>query len=249
MASNNIISAAINPKQNLVLLHYFGGSAASWQWLIPFLENDFNCIALDLPGFGAEPPLSDPSIGALTSFTRQKLEAMNIESYVLVGHSMSGKIAVDMAANDPNFAIKQLILIAPSPPTIEHISDEELQKMLNHPNLGQAENTVKSITIKPITEDQRDLIIQNNLQTDNKTWDWWCLKGTKHSIADDAAHLFLPITVIASQDDPAISFKSILQEAIPNLPDAKLVTTKGVGHLSPIEVPGWLASEIKKAIV
>ncbi len=242
-------SPAITPKQTLVLLHYFGGSAQSWNWLIPFLNKNYNCVALNLPGFGGEAALDEPSIGGFASFIRQKLEDSGIESYVLVGHSMSGKIAVDMAANDPNFAVKQLILVAPSPPTVEQISEEDLQKMLNHPDRQQAESTAKSITIKPISEEQRDLIIQNNLQTDQKTWNWWCLQGTKHSIADDAQHLFLPVTVIASEDDPAISFKSILEEAMPNLPDAKLVTTKGVGHLIPIEAPEWLAAEIEKAII
>ncbi|RYY30048.1 MAG: alpha/beta fold hydrolase [Sphingobacteriaceae bacterium] len=246
---DNNSSSAINPKQTLVLLHYFGGSAQSWNWLIPFLSKNYNCIALNLPGFGGEPALDEPSIGGFTSFIRQKLEVMNVESYVLVGHSMSGKIAVDMAANDPNFAIKQLILVAPSPPTIEQISDEDMQSMLNHPDLQQAENTAKSITIKPISNEQRELIIQNNLETNQKTWDWWCLQGTKHSIAEDAEHLFLPITLITSEDDPAISFESILEEAIPNLPDAKLVTTKGVGHLIPMEAPEWLAAEIEKAII
>lgn len=246
---NSNSSAAINPKQTLVLLHYFGGSAQSWNWLIPFLSKNFNCVALNLPGFGGEPALDEPSIGGMSSFIRQKLELMNVESYVLVGHSMSGKIAVDMAANDPNFAIKQLILIAPSPPTIEQITDEDLQKMLNHPSQQQAENTVKNITIKPISEEQKYLIIKNNLETDSKTWGWWCLQGTKHSIAEDAEHLFLPITLITSEDDPAISFKSIQDEAMPNLPDANLVTTKGVGHLIPMEAPEWLAAEIEKAII
>lgn len=242
-------SAAINPKQTLVFLHYFGGSAQSWNWLIPLLSKKYNCVALNLPGFGGEQALDEPSIGGLASFIMQKLEHSGVESFVLIGHSMSGKIAVDMAANDPNFAIKQLILVAPSPPTVEQISDDDMQKMLNHPDRQQAENTAKNITIKPISEEQRDLIIRNNLETDQKTWDWWCLQGTKHSIADDAEHLFLPITLIASEDDPAISFKSILEEAMPNLPDAKLVTAKGVGHLIPMEAPEWLAAEIEKAII
>ncbi|RYE21992.1 MAG: alpha/beta fold hydrolase [Sphingobacteriaceae bacterium] len=242
-------STIINPKQTLVLLHYFGGSAQSWNWTIPFLSKNYTCVALNLPGFGGEPALDEPSIAGMSSFIRQKLESMDIESYVLVGHSMSGKIAVNMAANDPNMAIKQLILVAPSPPTVEQIPDEDLQKMLNHPNQQQAENTVKSITIKPISSEQQELIIRNNLETDRKTWDWWCLQGTKHSIAEDTEHLFLPITLLTSEDDPAISFKSILEEAIPNLPDVKLITVKGVGHLIPMEAPEWLAAEIEKAII
>ncbi len=240
---------AINPKETLVFLHYFGGSAQSWQWLVPLLQKDFDCIALNLPGFGGEPALDEPSIAGFTSFIMQKLDSMNVESYVLVGHSMSGKIAVDMAANDPNFGIKQLILVAPSPPTTENISEENKQQMLRHPNREQAENTAASITLKPITAEQRELIIKNNLEADDKTWNWWVLQGSNHSIADDAEHLFLPITVIVSEDDPAISFDSTLKETIPHLPDAKLVTIKKAGHLLPIEVSEWLAAQIRQAAI
>lgn len=249
ITENDSQNTAINPKETLVFLHYFGGSAQSWQWLIPLLQQDYNCIALSLPGFGGEPALDEPSIAGFTSFIMQKLDEMNVESYVLIGHSMSGKIAVDMSANDPNFSIKQLILVAPSPPTTEQISEENKQQMLRHPNRQQAENTAKSITIKPITEEQRELIIQNNLEADDKTWKWWVLGGSEHSIANNAEHLFLPITVLVSEDDPAIGFDNVLKETLPNLPDAKLVTVKGVGHLSPIEAPEWLAAQIRLAII
>jgi len=235
-------------KENLVFLHYFGGSAQSWRWVIAKLQQHYNCIALNLPGFGGEPALPEPSIANYTSFIREKLESMNVESYVLIGHSMSGKFAVDVATNDPNFAVKQLILVAPSPPTIEHISEEERQKKLIHPNQKQAEIAADSATIKPLTEEQRQLIIKNNLEVEEQTWKWWLTEGMNHSIAEDQAHLFLPITVLASEDDPAISFESILKETMPHLPDAKLVTTKGVGHLIPMEDPEWLAEQIKLAL-
>jgi sigma-B regulation protein RsbQ len=235
-------------KETLVFLHYFGGSAQSWQWTIAQLQQQYRCIALNLPGFGGEPALPEPSIAGFTSFILQKLDVLNIESYVLIGHSMSGKIAVDIATNDPNFSVKRLILVAPSPPTVEHIGEEELQRMLIHPDQQQAENTVNGITIKELTDEQRELAIQNNLVTDPKTWNWWLKEGVHHSIAEDSAHLFLPITVLASEDDPAISFESILKESIPHLPDAKLISTKGVGHLIPMEAPEWLANQIKAAI-
>ncbi|MVN23194.1 alpha/beta fold hydrolase [Mucilaginibacter arboris] len=236
-------------KETLVFLHYFGGSAQSWLGVMALLQNDFNCIALNLPGFGGEPALPEPSIANYTSFIREKLESLNIESYVLIGHSMAGKIAVDVATNEPNFAVKQLILVAPSPPTVEHISDEELQRMLHHPNQIEAETTARKNTLKRLTQEQYELVIKNNLETDQNTWNWWLTEGVNHSIADDAAHLFLPITVLASEDDPAISFESTLKETMPHLPDAKLITTKGVGHLIPMEAPEWLAEQIKLAII
>ncbi len=235
----------INPKETLVFLHYFGGSAQSWNWTIEKLQNDYHCIALNLPGFGGEPALAEPSIGNYTSFVIQKLESLNVESYVLIGHSMSGKIAIDVAANDPNFAVKQLILVAPSPPTVEHIPDKELQRMLDHPNRQEAEKTAKGITIKPLSEEQHQLIIKNNLETDDKTWKWWLTEGVNHSIAEGSQHLFLPVTVLASEDDPAIGFDSILHQTVPHLRDVKLVTIKEAGHLIPLEAPEWLAEQIK----
>jgi len=245
IAHTNSTEQETNLKETLVFLHYFGGSAQSWSEVIPLLQYDYNCIALNLPGFGGEPAFPEPSIAGYTSFIRQKLDALNIGSYILIGHSMSGKIAVDVATNDPNFSVKQLILVAPSPPTVEHITDKELQRMLIHPNLKEAEITVGSITIKPLSEEQHQLVVQNNLETDSRTWNWWLTEGVHHSIAEDSANLFLPITVLASEDDPAIGFESILKETMRHLPDAKLITTKGVGHLIPMEAPEWLAEQIR----
>jgi sigma-B regulation protein RsbQ len=236
-------------KETLVFLHYFGGSAESWTWVIEKLQNNYHCIALNLPGFGGEPAFPEPSIANYTSFIIQKLESLNVESYVLIGHSMSGKLAVDVATNEPNFAVKQLLLVAPSPPIAEQIKEEELQKRLNHPDLQQAEIAAEKSTIKALTEVQRELVIKNNLESDHTTWKWWLTEGRSHSIIEDEAHLFLPITVIASEDDPNISFESILKETIPHLPNAQLVTTKGVGHFIPLEAPEWLAEQIRLAII
>lgn len=241
-------NAGTSQKQTLVFLHYFGGSAQSWTWTIAHLQQEYHCIALNLPGFGGEAALPEPSIAGFTSFIMQKLEELNIESYILVGHSMSGKIAVDVATNDPNFSVKHLILVAPSPPTVEHIGEEELQRMLIHPNQKEAEKTLEGITLQPLTDEQRELVIKNNLETDPKTWNWWLQEGVHHSIAEDSAHLFLPVTVLASEDDPAISFESVLKEALPHLPDAKLTSIKGVGHLIPMEAPEWLSAQIKVAL-
>jgi hypothetical protein len=41
--------------QTVVSLHYFGGSALSWQWVVEELAADIRCIALNLPGFGTAP--------------------------------------------------------------------------------------------------------------------------------------------------------------------------------------------------
>ncbi len=52
MAENNKILQWGNHGPILVFLHYFGGSAQSWRWVVEKLSDDYRCIAITLPGFG-----------------------------------------------------------------------------------------------------------------------------------------------------------------------------------------------------
>ncbi len=235
-------------KPVLVFLHYFGGAALSWQWVTEKLVPAYHCFVPDLPGFGGQPALATPSVEEMARWVQEEIRKEGIGKYVLTGHSMGGKIAVQVAADDASGAVQQLILVAPSPPTTETIPPEEKERMLKHPDRTEAEATVRNITIHHLTDAQRHLAIATQLIADNKTWRWWVNEGTTHSIADSISKIKTPITVLASEDDPAISFDTIQQEVMPLLPHARLVITKGIGHLSPMEAPGWLVENIIRIV-
>lgn len=228
----------------LVFLHYFGGSANSWDWVIEKLQNDYQCVAITLPGFGHSPALEKPSIKGFAVFVQKELDSMGIKNYSLIGHSMGGKIALQIAADVPKNAIRQLILIAPSPPTIETSTEKEKKSMLHHYDLNVAKKLIKDAIIKPLSEDQFALALETQLGADPNTWRWWILNGMKHSIADNIQLLDLPITVLASNDDPVITNDVIKEQVMPYLNNAKLITTEDIGHLSPFEAPGWIAKQI-----
>lgn len=101
-------------ERNIVFLHYFGGSAQSWQWVAEKLSDDFRCIALNLPGFGNTPPLENPSITAFSQWIHKQLALLDIFDCTIVGHSMSGKIALQLAATQSEIEIDHLVLLAPS---------------------------------------------------------------------------------------------------------------------------------------
>ena len=235
-------------REVLVFLHYFGGSAASWDWVVEKLSDDYHCIAITLPGFGAYAPMEVLSIEAFAQFVQKNLEKKNIVKYSLIGHSMGGKIALKIAANVPKNTLQQIILIAPSPPTFEDTPKKEKELMLHHTEPGVAEKLITNAVKKSLSDKQFDAALKAQLGTNPETWKWWILKGMKHSIANQIFNLNLPITVLSSQDDPVITPKVIKNQVMPYLNNAKLITTKGVGHLSPIEAPKWIAEQIKIAM-
>jgi pimeloyl-ACP methyl ester carboxylesterase len=86
----------------LLFLHYWGGSARTWHAVASQPSTDFRCIAYDQRGWGeSDAPEQGYSIGDLAVDARHIIEALHVRRYVLVGHSMGGKIAQFLAAQRP----------------------------------------------------------------------------------------------------------------------------------------------------
>lgn len=242
----------------LVFLHYFGGAASSWRWVAEQLSADYRCIAINLPGFGQAPPLEHPSLQRYAQFVAHRIQTLNLQKYSLVGHSMGAKVALKLAAlklaalkptENPGAEIEQIFLVAPSPATREPMPQEEKERLLNHhPERENAETTVDKATRRTITAEQRSLAIQTHMTAENSAWRWWLLEGMDESMAEQAKTLRMPVTVIASQDDPVIDFEQVQSDVVDLLPRAELVSLAGVGHLVPLEEPEAIAQAIRQRL-
>ncbi|SDL49791.1 Pimeloyl-ACP methyl ester carboxylesterase [Catalinimonas alkaloidigena] len=235
-------------NETLIFLHYFGGSALSWQWVAQELSAQYRCLALNLPGFGGTSPLSEPSIAHFAGAIGQRItQQLGDQPYTVIGHSMSAKLALQMASEESDERIRQLILVAPSPPTVEPMTPDEVAHMLKH-NRKVAEDNVNTAAKLPLTPERRQLALDTPLQIDEKTWRWWIQDGRKQSIAERLDRVKAPVTVLASQHDPIIDYRLVQTDVMQLLPQAKLVTHPQAGHLLPLEDPAWLAQQIREAV-
>ncbi len=232
-------------EPTLLFLHYFSGAAASWQWVMAELQDSFRCIALDIPGFGEASPLEKPTLENYSQFIHEAVSHLKLDRFVLVGHSMGGKMALKAAADATGEGLEHVILIAPSPATQEPMPDEERDRLLtDHHQQETAQTTVESASQASLSESQRAIAIKTHVEAEDKTWRWWLLEGMNHSIADQMSSVEVPVTVIASPDDPVIPFDTLQTDVIDLLPQSTLVKLSGVGHLSPLEAPGAIAQNI-----
>ena len=69
-----------------------------------------------------------------------------------------------------------------------------------------------------------------------------------HPINDKLDNIQVPVSVIASIDDPVIPWDTIKNEVIALLPSAKLIKLSGIGHLIPLEAPESLAQHIRQLV-
>jgi len=84
----------------LVFVHGAGGSHLNWPPQLRRLPTA-NTYALDLPGHGRSEGRGRTSISAYADFVAAFLETLGLEKVTLVGHSMGGAIALDLALRHP----------------------------------------------------------------------------------------------------------------------------------------------------
>jgi pimeloyl-ACP methyl ester carboxylesterase len=84
----------------LVLIHPLGAELVVWEPVLGRLARDRDVIALDLPGFGASPPLADdvvPTPQVLAGAVAEFLGGLGIRRAHLAGNSLGGWIALELA--------------------------------------------------------------------------------------------------------------------------------------------------------
>lgn len=82
----------------LLLLHGFGASGRIWRGVMSALGDVRTCFALDLPGFGESPPRPDaPTLAALADEVVACADALQLERFDLVGHSLGSALAARVA--------------------------------------------------------------------------------------------------------------------------------------------------------
>jgi len=102
----------------IVCLHGIGSGAASWLDIALLLAPQARVIAWDAPGYGASTPLAPlaPSAADCAERLHALLDALDIRSCVLVGHSLGALTAASAARTDSALAscIRRLVLISPA---------------------------------------------------------------------------------------------------------------------------------------
>lgn len=101
-------------KNHILFIHGLGSAADRWMKIPDTLPSNFHSIAIDLPGFGEtdKPSNLEYTIEQFRQFVISFLKEVSIsnEKFTLIGHSLGGYIAAEIAIQNQNL-IKELVLI------------------------------------------------------------------------------------------------------------------------------------------
>lgn len=230
----------------LVFLHYYGGSSRTWDRVANKLSDRYRIVAIDHRGWGdSEAPADAYRIADLAADAEGVIETLGLQRYVLVGHSMGGKVAQLIASRRPR-GLEGLVLVAPSPPSPMLISDEQRATLAAAYLSRESVEFVidRVLTAKPLDADCREQIIEDSLKAAPQAKAAWPNVAMGEDITAAVASIDAPTLVIAGELDQVDRVATLQAELLPRIPQAAMHILPGTGHLSPLEAPAEVARVI-----
>lgn len=235
----------------LVFLHYWGGSSRTWQHVVSALSPDYRTVAIDQRGWGkSASPQAGYALSDLADDALALVDALHLESYILVGHSMGGKVAQLAASRRPR-GLQGLVLVAPAPPTPLALPLDARQGMVHAYDSRESIVATVQQVLAPggLSDGDLDMVITDSLAGALQAKAAWPLATSQEDITADVPKIDVPVIVISGEHDRVDPPEVLLRELLPRIPQAKLVVLPGVGHLLPLEAPADLANVIKAFVL
>jgi pimeloyl-ACP methyl ester carboxylesterase/peroxiredoxin len=222
--------------QPVVLLHGLGGSARDWDKILPVWSKNMTLYAVDLYGHGRTPPLEKPAtIADLARGVMQFIRKEKIERPVLVGHSMGGMVALQLAEANPSaFAALVIVDAYPGLKPFSAGSNRAERDAI----AADAEQFIKEHWGKMATRpEDSERVVKSALATDRKTllnlyWDARTL-----DLRPDLGFLRLPVLVVFAEPPGGFSPTGDPQKLYDGIPEINFSLISGVRHFIMLDDP------------
>jgi pimeloyl-ACP methyl ester carboxylesterase len=230
----------------LVFLHYWGGSARTWDLVADRLAGR-GMLAVDFRGWSRSSGLAGPyTLRGLADDTLAVIADAGVTDYVLVGHSMGGKVAQLIAATRPA-GLRGIILVGSGPAkTAPHVTPE-YQEGLSHAydsdeSVAGARDNILTATELP--EAVKAQIVTDSRASSGAARTEWPLRGIAEDITEHTRMISVPALVVAGQNDHVEPADVLLDNLVPYLSGADFTVIPNTGHLIPLEAPADLVDAI-----
>ncbi|MET0589987.1 MAG: alpha/beta hydrolase [Naasia sp.] len=239
----------------LFCLHALGSSAREFDVLTSLLGDTVEVVGLDLPGFGDLSSATGTSVDAMAAHVVRKIRAHGATRWMLLGHSMGGKVASVVAARTlsgeaPVFGLAGVVLLAASPPTPEPMEDERRAEMLSWVDDGPLDEAAAREFVDANTGGSLDArsdrrAITDLTRTAPDAWRAWLQRGSNEDWSAEVGALDLPALIISGGADGDLGTEAqhVLNGRV--YPRAEFLALEGAGHLLPLERPTEIADAIR----
>ena len=235
----------------VVLLHGFCESKHVWHNIVADLSKIFKVISIDLPGFGESELCSDkPSIENFARSVQDVLIHLQVESSVLIGHSMGGYVALALAELFPS-NIQGLILFHSSATADNEEKKDKRNKSIEFVKNQGSDSFVQMLLPTLFKEDNKtvfaselaQLIAQGSIILPQAIIDALTAMRDRKDRTEILKNVEFPVLYIIGKFDAAIPLQTSLEQCH-LAKDSQAYFLSESGHMGMIEEPSKSARVI-----
>lgn len=225
----------------VLFMHGLGGSIESWTNNVDELAKSFRVIATDLPGFGlSDKPKMNYSIKFYRGFVVRFLKQLQLEQVSMVGSSLGGHIAAEVAINHPSL-VKKLVLISPAGALPRSFKGSpalwRYVRVLNAKSVQQVKQALFAVDNKPVDDSYAQLVYQKILMPGAKEAFLSALAGSAQAprLNNRLGKIKAPTLLLWGKEDYMIPVKFV--EPFVKMKNCRIVMLENCGHRPHFERP------------
>jgi pimeloyl-ACP methyl ester carboxylesterase len=229
----------IDDRETLIFIHGAGQCKEFWKFQIEGLTENFNTIAIDLPGHGKSSTQAFDTVKQYAEAIRHFMDIIKIKKPVLCGLSMGGAVVQQILIDYPGSVHAGIVINSGARLKVLPVIVETVQK-----DYKAYTEMVKGFALSSAnrSEDIIGLIdAASDCTAESALNDFAACNG--FDVMSQLYEIIDPVLVLTASDDLSTppKYGNFLFNELQN---AKLVNIEGAGHFSPIEKPDQINSVI-----
>ena len=246
--------------RDILFLHGGGLTSHTWDITCLALRDTYHCLALDQRGHGESEwsPNMDYSYAAHVTDIEQFVEALGLDTFVLVGMSLGGLNSIEFAARHSDW-LKALVLVDVGP-ELRQAGTSRIRNFIG----GEGEfASIETIVERAMSfNPRRDpellrMSLRNNLrQLPDGKWTWKydrrhhgrvdseTHRSAMRALGDRVPHITCPTLVVRGGDSDVFHDEDA-EKLVSNLPDGRWVKVPTAGHTVQGDTPKGLVAELR----
>ena len=237
----------------LLLVHGLGSSSRDWEKQIGYFADRYRVIVFDVRGHGKSGKPPGPySIPLFATDTAKMLKALEVGPAHVVGISMGGMIAFQLAVSQPGM-VRSLVIVNSGPEFIVRTFKERMQvwqrffivRLLGMRKIGKVLS--KRLFPKAEHEELRAVFVERWAENDARAYREAMRAIIGWSVADQIENIRCSTLVLASDGDytPVAAKKAYVKR----MAMAELVVIEDARHALPAEKPEEFNAAIEAFLV
>jgi pimeloyl-ACP methyl ester carboxylesterase len=234
------------------LVHGIGADGRMFGPVAERLADSARVVVWDLPGYGGK-PLDEPlTFTGLAAALAADLDAVGVKRAVVLGHSIGGMVAQELAATFPQ-RVRGLILSATT--AVFGSRDGSFQRQFVRDRLGpldagrgMAEMALEfapRLAGSAAAAEVRATLVRLMSDVPEATFRAAIACLVTFNRRAELERIAVPTLLIAADEDSNAPLKAMMRMA-EVVPGARLEVLNGVGHLAPLECPDRFAHLVRR---